>query len=96
MNPEIREGQIWTIRGCNKPVIVISKHNTCCLVDKDGRKREKFPETTIHIPEYGYICCETMMSLDINNLEKCIGEVDASLVKEIRDKAINNLTSREL
>ena len=95
MNPEIREGQIWTIRGCNKPVIVISKHNTCCLVDKDGRKREKFPETTIHIPEYGYICCESM-SLDINNLEGCIGEVDASVVEKIRDKAINNLTAKEL
>lgn len=96
MNPEIREGQIWTVKGYNKPVIVISKYNTCCLVDKDGRKREKFPETTIHIPEYGYICCETMMSLDINNLGKCIGEIDASVVEEIRDKVINNLTAREL
>ena len=96
MNPEIREGQIWTIRGCNKPVIVISKHNICCLVDKDGRKRERFPETTIHIPEYGYICCESIMSLDINNLGKYIGEVDASVVEEIRDKAINNLTVKEL
>lgn len=96
MIPEIREGQIWTIRGCNKPIIVTSKYNVGCLVDKDGRKREYFPETTIHIPEYGYICCESMMSLDINNLGKCIGEVDASVVEEIRDKAINNLTAREL
>lgn len=37
-----------------------------------------------------------MMSLDINNLGICIGEVDASLVEEIRDKVINNLTAREL
>jgi len=96
MRSEIREGQIWTVKGCNKPVIVISKHNTCCLVDKDGRKREKFPEATIHIPEYGYICCESMMSLDINNLEKCIGEVDASVVEEIRDKVINSLTAKKL
>lgn len=34
MNPKIREGQIWTVKGYNKPVIVISKHNTCCLVEK--------------------------------------------------------------
>lgn len=46
MKPEIRAGQIWTVRGYNKPVIVISKYNACCLVDKDGRKRENFPETT--------------------------------------------------
>ena len=96
MKPEIREGQIWTIRGCNKPVIVTSKYNGCCPVNKDGRKREKFPDTTIHIPEYGYICCEYMMSLDINNLEECIGEVDASVVKEIKCKAINSLTAKKL
>jgi hypothetical protein len=36
------------------------------------------------------------MSLDINNLEKCIGEVDASVMEEIRDKAINSLTTKEL
>lgn len=79
-----------------KLLSAFSKHNTCCLVDKDGKKREKFPEATIHIPEYGYICYESMMSLDINNLGICIGEVDASLVEEIRDKVINNLTAREL
>ena len=91
MKPEIKEGQIRTIRGYNNPVIVINKYNTCCFVDKNGRKRENFPETTIHIPEYGYICCESMMSLDINNLGECIGEVDASVVEEIKNKAINSL-----
>lgn len=96
MNPEIKEGQIWTIRGCNKPIFVTTKYNAGCFVDKDGRKREKFPETTIHIPKYGYICCETIMSLDRNNLEKCIGEVDASVVTEIKCKAINSLKAKEL
>lgn len=96
MKPEIREGQIWTIRGCNKPILVTTKYNAGCLVDKDGRKREKFPETTIHIPEYGYICCETIMSLDMNNLGECIGEVDTSVVEEIKCKAINSLKAKEL
>lgn len=31
------------------------------------------------------------MSLDMNNLGECIGEVDASVVTEIKNKAINSL-----
>ena len=80
----IKNGEVYQI-GERKCLIVSNKGNHyigCILFDNDRRKTTF--DISYYTPNYGYVCCEYIKTLNIEDLNNKVGKIDDDMLAEIK------------
>lgn len=80
----IKNGEVYQI-GERKYLIVSNKGNYyigCILSDNDKRKTTS--DISYYIPNYGYVCCEYIKTLNMEDLNNKVGKIDDDMLAEIK------------
>ena len=80
----IKNGEVYQI-GEHKYLIVSNKGNHyigCILSDNDKRKTTS--DISYYIPNYGYVCCEYIKTLNTEDLINKVGKIDNYMLVEIK------------
>ena len=79
----IKNGEVYQI-GERKCLIVSNKGNYyigCILSDNDRQKTTS--DISYYTPNYGYVCCEYIKTLNTEDLNNKVGKIDDDMLAEI-------------
>lgn len=80
----IKNGEVYQIGEC-KYLIVSNKgnHYIGCIIS-DNDKRKTTSDISYYIPNYGYVYCEYIKTLNMEDLINKVGKIDDDMLAEIK------------